>query len=100
VLDLVGSTEQVTSAAQHVRDGGTVISTAFGVTGELSSQNRITAANYQLDDKPARLEHVTAALAAGQLVIPVQDEVTLAGGAAAIARHRHGGARGKTLITI
>jgi NADPH:quinone reductase len=100
VLDLVGSTEQVTSAAQHVRDGGTVISTAFGVSGELSSQNRITAANYQLDDKPARLQHVTAALGAGQLVIPVQDEVMLADGAAAIARHRHGGARGKTLIRI
>jgi hypothetical protein len=40
----------------------------------------ITAANYQLDDKPTRLEHVT--------------------GAAAIARYRHGGARGKTLIRI
>jgi NADPH:quinone reductase-like Zn-dependent oxidoreductase len=100
VLDLAGTAEQVTGIAPHVRDGGTVISTAFGVTGELSSQTRITASNYQLDDKPARLEHVTAALAAGQLVIPVQDEVTLADGAAAIARHRHGGARGKTLIRI
>ena len=100
VLDVVGNAEQVTSAAQHVRDAGTVISTAFGVTDELSSQKRITAANYQLDDKPARLGHVTEALAAGQLVIPIQDEVTLAGGAAAIARHRHGGARGKTLIRI
>jgi NADPH:quinone reductase len=100
VLDLVGNTEQVTSAAQYVRDAGTVISTAFGVPDELSSQNRITAANYQLDDKSARLEHVTEALAAGQLVIPIQDEVTLADGVAAIARHRVGGARGKTLIRI
>jgi NADPH:quinone reductase-like Zn-dependent oxidoreductase len=98
VLDLVGNDEQVTSAAQHVRDGGTMISTAFGVTDGLSSQNRITAANYQVDDKPGRLEHVTEALATGQLVIPVQDEVALADGAAAIARHRRGGARGKTLI--
>ena len=64
VLDLVGNAEQATSASQHVRDAGTVISTAFGVTDELSSQDRITAANYQLDDKPARLEHVTGALAA------------------------------------
>ena len=100
ILDLVGNAEQVTGASRHVRDAGTVISTAFGVTGELSSRNRITAANYQLDDKPARLEHVTEALTAGQLVIPIQDEVTLAGGAAAIAHHRHGGARGKTLIRI
>jgi NADPH:quinone reductase len=100
VLDLVGDAAQVTDAAQHVRDGGTVISTAFGVTAELSSHNRITAANYQLDDKPARLERVTGALAAGQLIIPVQDEVTLAGAAAAIARRRRGGARGKTIIRI
>jgi Zn-dependent alcohol dehydrogenase len=42
VLDLVGNAEQVTGAAQHVRDAGTVVSTAFGVTDELSSQSRIT----------------------------------------------------------
>jgi NADPH:quinone reductase len=100
VLDLVGDAEQVTAATRHVRDGGTVISTAFGVTGELSSEDRVTATNYQLDDKPARLERVTSALSAGQLVIPVQEEVTLADGAAAIARRRQGGARGKTLIRI
>jgi NADPH:quinone reductase len=100
VLDLVGNTEQVTGAAQQVRDGGTVISTAFGVGDELSGQNRITAANYQVDDKPARMERVSEALAAGHLVIPIQDEVTLTDGVAAIARHRHGGARGKTLIRI
>jgi NADPH:quinone reductase-like Zn-dependent oxidoreductase len=100
VLDLVGNAEQVAGAAHHVRDAGTVISTAFGVSEALSSQSRITAANYQLDDKPARLEHVTEALAAGQLVIPVQDEITLADGPAAIARRGRGGARGKTLIRI
>jgi NADPH:quinone reductase-like Zn-dependent oxidoreductase len=47
-----------------------------------------------------RLRHVTEAVAAGQLVIPVQDEVALRDGAAAIARNRAGGARGKTLIRI
>jgi len=100
VLDLVGDPEQVTRAAQFVRDGGTVVSTAFGVTDQISGQSRISATNYQLDNKPARLLRVTEALAAGQLVIPVQDEVALADGAAAIARHRHGGARGKTLIRV
>jgi NADPH:quinone reductase len=100
VLDLTGNTEQVTGVARQVRDAGTVISTAFGVPGELSSQNRIIVANYQLDDKPARLKRVTGALAAGHLVIPVQDEVTLVGAAAAIAHLRRGGARGKTLIRM
>lgn len=100
VLDLAGDAEQVTSAARHVRDGGTVISTTSGVTSELASQNRITAANCRIDDKPARLRRVTETLAAGQLVIPVQDEVVLADGVAAIARRRRGGARGKTVIRI
>jgi hypothetical protein len=98
VLDLVGNSEQVTSAAQHVRDCGTVISIAFGVTDEPSSQDRISAANYQLDDKSIRLHRVTEALAVGELVLPVDDDVALADGAAAIACRRRGGARGKTLI--
>jgi NADPH:quinone reductase len=100
VLDLVGDARQVTAVSRHVRDAGTVVSTAFGVTGELSSQSRITATNYQLDDKPTRLQRVTGLLTAGQLIIPVQEQVTLADGAAAIARRRHGGASGKTLIRV
>jgi NADPH:quinone reductase len=91
VLDLAGNAEQVTAAAQHVRDGGTVISTAFGVVGELARQGRTAAANYQLDDKPARLERVSGALAAGQLVIPVQDEVSHAAAAAAPVARRSSG---------
>jgi hypothetical protein len=43
---------------------------------------------------------VTGAVPARQLVIPIQDEVALRDGAAAIARNRAGGARGKTLIRI
>jgi threonine dehydrogenase-like Zn-dependent dehydrogenase len=38
VLDLVGNPGQVTAASPHVRDTGTVISTAFGVTGELPAR--------------------------------------------------------------
>jgi NADPH:quinone reductase-like Zn-dependent oxidoreductase len=100
VLDLVGDPDQVTRVAPFVRDGGTVVSTAFGVTDQLAGQNRISAINFQLDDRQARLQRVTNALATGQLVIPIQDEVALADGAAAIARQRHGGARGKTLIRV
>jgi NADPH:quinone reductase len=80
VLDLTGSPEQVSGAAGCVRNGGTVISTAFGVTDELARQDRITVANYWLDDRPARLQRVTQALTAGQLVIPIQAEVALADG--------------------
>ncbi|HET6167530.1 MAG TPA: NADP-dependent oxidoreductase [Marmoricola sp.] len=100
ILDLVGSHELVTAAADLVRDGGAIVSTAFGVTDELARQGRLSATNYQLDDRPARLERVTEAVATGDLVVPVQEVVPLAAGVDAIARLRRGGARGKTIIEI
>jgi hypothetical protein len=53
---------------QHFRDGGTVISTAFGVSGELSSQRIIIiiiiiAANCRINDNLAGLKRVTGGLA-------------------------------------
>src|SRR4051794_31291282 len=51
ILDLVGTAEQVSSAAESVRDGGTVVSTAFGLTDHLARQDRISAANCQINDK-------------------------------------------------
>lgn len=100
VLDLVGDREQVGSTAQLVRDDGTVISTTFGVTDELSGQSRIAASNFQLVDRSGRLRRVTDVLAAGHLLIPIQDEVALVDGASALRRLRRGGARGKTLLRI
>jgi NADPH:quinone reductase-like Zn-dependent oxidoreductase len=100
VLDLVGDPEGLAVAVRHLRDGGRVVSIASGVTDELAAQKRITAVNYVLDDKPARLRRVSEHLAAGRLEVPVDREVALQQAPEAVAAAQRGGARGKTLIRI
>lgn len=100
VLDLVGDPEGLAVAARHLRDGGHAVSIAYGVTDELAAQERITATNYLLDDKPARLRRVSERLAARSLEIPIDREVALRQAPEAVAAARRGGARGKTLIRI
>ncbi len=100
VLDLVGDQSQLATVAKYVREGGAIVSIAFGVTDALVKPGRLTAVNYQLDDKPSRLRQVTELLAAGQLTIPIQDDIDLAHGPAMLERRQHGGTRGKTLIRV
>jgi NADPH2:quinone reductase len=102
VLDLVGDPEALAAAVHHVHDGGRVTSIAYGVTEDLAAQERITATNYLLNDKPTRLRRISELLAAGCLKIPIDREVTLqqAPEAVAVAVAQRGGARGKTLIRI
>ena len=100
VLDLVGDQSQLAAIAGQVREGGVIVSIAFGVTDTLAKPGLLTAVNYQLDDKPSRLRHVTDILVARQLTIPIQDEIDLAHGPAMLERRQHGGTRGKTLIRI
>ncbi len=100
VLDLVGNQSQLAEIATYVREGGAIVSIAFGVTDSLAEQGAFTAVNYQLDDKPSRLHQVAAMLAAGQLTVPIHEELDLAHGPAAIGSRRRGSARGKTLIRV
>jgi NADPH2:quinone reductase len=100
VLDLVGDPAGLTAATRHLRDGGSVVSIANGVTDELAAQERITAINYILDDKPTRLQRVGEQLAAGRLEIPIDREISLHEAPEALTAARQGGARGKTLIRI
>jgi NADPH:quinone reductase-like Zn-dependent oxidoreductase len=100
VLDCVGDAAVLAAIAPRLRDGGAIVSIAFGVDGALAQERRITAINYQLDDKPARLRRVAEAVAAGRLRIPIQDEVGLDDAPAAVARNRRGGARGKTVVRV
>ncbi|MEV6632737.1 NADP-dependent oxidoreductase [Actinoplanes sp. NPDC051470] len=100
VLDLVGGAESLAVAVRHLRDGGRAVSIASGVSEELAAEQRITAVNYVLDDKPARLRRVSARLAAGRLDIPIGREVALDQAPEAVAAAQRGGARGKTVIRI
>ncbi|WP_426513509.1 zinc-binding dehydrogenase [Dactylosporangium sp. McL0621] len=67
---------------------------------QLTAQSRITATNYLLDNKPARLRWVSERLATGSLVAPIDREVSLAEAPQAVQTARQGGARGKTLIRV
>ena len=100
VLDLVGDPATVAAVAAHVRDGGTAISIAFGVSSELAADARITARNYLNQDKPALLARVAEAAAAGRLGVDVAQETTLEGVPAALGALRQGGSRGKTVVRV
>ncbi|MDT0156602.1 NADP-dependent oxidoreductase [Microbacterium sp. ARD32] len=99
VLDFTGATDAVDVAAESVRGGGTVVSTAYGVSDALRAQNRIVAVEYVLDEKPARLERLADALSAGAVRPVVSREIGLED-----ALHRpappRDGLRGKTVIRL
>ncbi|MBO1741549.1 zinc-binding dehydrogenase [Leifsonia sp. TF02-11] len=99
ILDFAGATDSVEVAAKKVRDGGTVVSTAYGVPEALRAQTRIVATDYVLDKKPARLDHVAGALAAGVTRPIIGHEMGLEDVAHGEAPARHG-LRGKTVIRL
>ena len=100
VLDLAGDQQLCTDVAQHVRDGGAIVSTAFALSDELLGQSRIKATNFWLDQRPVMLDRISREVAAGRLIMDVEDELDLSETPAAIARKKAGGARGKTVIRI
>lgn len=55
VLDLVGDRSLTSGLAGMVKDGGVLLSTAFGLDDQLMADARIQAAHYSLDRKPGRL---------------------------------------------
>ncbi len=99
VLDFAGAADSVEVAAAGVRDGGTVVSTAYGVPDSLRSQDRIVATDYVLDEKPARLDRLAASLAAGTVRPVVTHEIGLEDAARVLAPV-NGGLRGKTVIRL
>ncbi len=96
VLDFAGAGDSVEVAAEGVRDGGTVVSTAYGVPDSLRSQNRIVAMDYVLDDKPARLDQLADSLAAGTVQPVITHEIGLEDAARGVAP-ANGGLRGKAI---
>jgi NADPH:quinone reductase-like Zn-dependent oxidoreductase len=67
ILDLVGDRSVTSSLAGAVKDGGALLSIAFGVDDRLLAQQRIRTMNYQLDRKPERLAELTELVTAGTI---------------------------------
>lgn len=76
------------------------MSIAHGVSTDLASRGGVTAVNYVLDQKPARLRRVSLLAARGKLIVPITSEVPLAEAGSALSLSQRGGARGKTVIQI
>lgn len=100
VLDVVGDPQSLDKVAAHVRDGGVIVSIAFGVSDELAATSRVTASNFRMKDKPTLLQRAGREVAAGRLEIVIGEHVTLETTPAALERLRGGGARGKTVVNL
>ncbi|BBB01648.1 putative alcohol dehydrogenase [Actinacidiphila reveromycinica] len=102
VLDAVGDRALTGGVAASVREGGALLSTAFGLDDRLLADRRIRAAHYRLDRKPERLAELAELAASGALrpvigaEVPLQDTPRALTGDVPIA----GGLRGKTVIRV
>lgn len=99
VLDFAGAADSVEVTSRAVRDGGAVVSTAYGLPDSLRAQNRIAATDYMLDDKPARLDHLSARLAAGIVRPVITHEIALEDATRTLAP-ADDALRGKTVIRM
>ncbi|MFJ6982772.1 MULTISPECIES: NADP-dependent oxidoreductase [unclassified Streptomyces] len=101
ILDTVGDTSLTSGAADVVRDGGALFSTAFGIDEALLAGRRIRAAHYRLDRKPERLAALTALVTAGAVRPVVGAEITLEETPRALrGETKVTGLRGKTVIRV
>jgi NADPH:quinone reductase-like Zn-dependent oxidoreductase len=102
VLDAVGDRALAGSAAGAVRDGGALISIAFGLDERAQADQRIRAANYRLDRKPELLAQVAHLAAAGTLRPVIGAEVPLEDVPRALigAVPSTGGLRGKVVVQM
>ncbi|WP_217562210.1 NADP-dependent oxidoreductase [Streptomyces sp. GbtcB6] len=99
-LDLTGDTAGFGEYAGLVRDGGAAASVTFTAPPELLASERIAVSNFEMRDKPDLLARITAEVAAGRIMVPVQRTVHLDEVPEALARNGAGGARGKTTVRI
>lgn len=101
ILDVVGDHSATSQLADTARDGGALLSIAFGLDEQLLADERIRTANYQLDRKPERLAELATLVTAGtiQPVIGTKFPLDEAPRALAGGVEVHG-LRGKTVLQV
>jgi NADPH:quinone reductase len=99
LFDLVSDKAAFAEYCNLVKDGGIALSAAFAASPPPGA-DRISIGNLVLSEKQDLLERFLDEFTARQLSIQEAQVVTLAEAPAALARHRAGGARGKTMISI
>lgn len=101
ILDAVGDHSLTSRVAGSVRDGGALLSTAFGLDEKLLADKRIRTENYQLDRKPERLAEIATLVAAGTIQPVIGAQVPLDQAPQALAGGVEiRGLRGKTVLQV
>ncbi|MFI1328832.1 NADP-dependent oxidoreductase [Streptomyces sp. NPDC020845] len=101
ILDLVGDRSLTSGVAGAVRDGGALLSTAFGLDERLLADERIRTANYRLDRKPERLAELTRLVTAGAIRPVIGAELPLEEAPRALLDGVEvAGLRGKTVLRV
>ncbi|MET7393770.1 NADP-dependent oxidoreductase [Dactylosporangium sp. NPDC005572] len=101
VLDVVGDRSATRLAAGAVRDGGALLSTAFGVDEHLLTDQRLRTENYRLDRKPERLAEISGLVTAGTVRPVIGARLPLEAAPRALAgRFEVTDLRGKTVLQV
>ncbi|WP_069874341.1 NADP-dependent oxidoreductase [Streptomyces malaysiensis] len=101
IIDAVGDHRITSAVATAVRDGGALLSTAFGLDRRLLDDSRIHTANYRLDRKPERLAELTRLATAGTIRPVIGTALSLEEGPAALTGGAGStGLRGKTVLVV
>ncbi|MYW04195.1 NADP-dependent oxidoreductase [Streptomyces sp. SID3343] len=98
LVDLVSDTDDFAAYARLVRDGGVALSTLFTADPQELGRRGVEGINHQQHSTPELYERLADELRAHRITVPIEARLPLEDTAAALARSRLGGARGKTVI--
>jgi NADPH:quinone reductase len=100
LVDLASDAEAFAALAELVRDGGTALTTLYVADADALAAKGVTAVNFQLPASSELLERVASALAAGQIVPPPINRISLTQ-APGVFAGENGSVRGaKTVIVL
>jgi len=100
LLDLVSDAPTLKRMVGLVRRGGQVRSTIGAADTGMLQQRGLQGGNFFLKAEASLLRRLAAIVESGELQVPIDSTIALDSVPAAIAAHRRGGARGKTVIRI
>ena|ERR1700690_2191737 len=100
LLDLVSDAATLKRMAGLVRRGGQVRSTIGSADPRTLQELGLHGGNFFLKADASLLRRLVGFVESGELKVPIEATITLDGVPAAIAAHRRGGARGKTVIRV
>ena len=98
LVDLACGPEEFAEHAELVRDGGLALSTLRAAEKDAPYARRVRATNFAHAASTDSLERLAAEIDSGRVIVPITTEVPLDQAPDALARHRAGGVRGKTVL--